>query len=97
MRTASGGVWWCGGVPLGALGNGFQVVLAFAMTRLFCCSLTHSAVPLTLFFCHSSSAVSVLSVSLFLLALFMAFSLEATSYLIYIAGIINGGIVTVQT
>lgn len=35
MRTVSGGVWWCRGVPLGALGNGFQVVLALKMTPCF--------------------------------------------------------------
>lgn len=34
MRTASEGVWPSAGVPLGARGNGFQVLLALAVTFL---------------------------------------------------------------
>lgn len=44
MRTASGGVWPCGGVPLDARGNGFQVVLALRMTRRF---FLHSSLSLS--------------------------------------------------
>lgn len=49
MRTVNGGVWLCGRVPLGALGNGFQVVLALKMTPLFP-SLSLSPTPLSYFF-----------------------------------------------